>query len=204
MEPKSHWENVYRTKAVDEVSWFQEHAGLSLQFITKADSNLNAQIIDVGGGASILVDELLLRGYKHLTVLDISQKALDTSKARLGKKADQVSWVAEDVTKASFSKHHFDVWHDRAVFHFLTIERDRQQYVENVIQYVKPGGHVIVATFSLNGPMKCSGLDVVRYSPDKLHDEFGNRFDLINHVEEAHKTPFGTVQQFIYCFCAKK
>jgi len=113
------------------------------------------------------------------------------------------TWLIADITTAKFPHHHFDVWHDRAVFHFLTDPKDRELYIKNVLHSVKPGGHVIVATFSLNGPAKCSGVEVVRYNPETLHGEFGENFDLIDHVEEKHKTPFGTEQQFIYCFCKK-
>ena len=203
MQSKTHWENVYTTKAIKEVSWFQEHAALSQQFIQRAESRKESKIIDVGGGASILVDELLSVGYKNITVLDISEKALESSRQRLGTRSQYVTWLAADITTAELSHHYFDVWHDRAVFHFLTEPKDRELYIANVQHSVKPGGHVIVATFSLNGPTQCSGLDVVRYNPETLHGEFGDNFYLIDHIEETHQTPFGTEQQFIYCFCKK-
>jgi 2-polyprenyl-3-methyl-5-hydroxy-6-metoxy-1,4-benzoquinol methylase len=203
LQSKTHWENVYTTKATNEVSWFQEHAALSQQFIQRAESRKESKIIDVGGGASILVDELLSVGYKNITVLDISEKALETARHRLGNHGHNVTWLVADITTAKFPHHNFDVWHDRAVFHFLTDPKDRELYIKNVLHSVKAGGHVIVATFSLNGPAKCSGLEVVRYNPETLHGEFGENFNLIDHVEEKHKTPFGTEQQFIYCFCKK-
>lgn len=204
METKTHWENVYETKPSDRVSWFQEHAALSLQLIQKVESRGDAKIIDVGAGASTLVDDLLSFGFKDVTVLDISRKALETARHRLGERADRVHWIEADITTAQFPQYYFDVWHDRAVFHFLTNPDDRGKYVENVLHSVKAGGHVIVATFSLSGPTKCSGLDVVRYSPETLQGEFGNSFDLIDHVEEKHKTPSGAEQQFIYNVFAKK
>lgn len=203
MERKDHWENIYQSKSVKEVSWFQEHADLSLNFIKKANGNLDANIIDVGGGASVLVDNLIANGYRNITVVDISEHALSIARERIGEQATNISWVAGDVTTIIFPKHHFDIWHDRAVFHFLTDPADRQRYVENMINFVKPGGHVIVATFSLNGPTKCSGLDIIQYSPEKLQNEFGEGFSIVNHVEEKHKTPSGGEQQFIYCSFVK-
>src|SRR6266852_5099160 len=139
-----------------------------------------------------------------LSVTKILQSSIFLKKLlSLGNHGHNVTWLAGDITTAQFPHHHFDVWHDRAVFHFLTDPKDRELYIKNVLHSVKPGGHVIVATFSLNGPAKCSGLEVVRYNPETLHGEFGENFDLIDHVEEKHKTPFGTEQQFIYCFCKK-
>lgn len=203
MEPKTHWEKIYTSKAPNEVSWFQEHAALSQKLIQRVASRKEAQIIDVGGGASTLVDDLLADGNKNITVLDVSEKALEISKRRLGNRSHAVTWMAADITTAEFPRHHFDVWHDRAVFHFLTDPDQRRRYIERVLHAVRPGGHVIVATFSLSGPPKCSGLDVVRYSPGTLHGEFGDTFTLLDHVEEKHKTPFGTEQQFVYCLCKK-
>ncbi len=203
MESKDHWEKVYATKATDSVSWFQEHASQSLKIIQNTGVESTALIIDVGGGASTLVDDLLSQGYKNLTVLDLSDAALAAAKGRLGNKADGVQWIEGDITKINLPKHAFDVWHDRAVFHFLTSEQDRATYVKTVSYAVKPGGHVIIATFAEDGPTQCSGLPIVRYSAQSLHSEFGELFELLHQEKEAHHTPFGTVQNFIYCYCRK-
>ncbi|HEY3414383.1 MAG TPA: class I SAM-dependent methyltransferase [Armatimonadota bacterium] len=203
METRKHWEDIYETKPLTEVSWFQDHAEISLQLIERTGVPRTGQIIDVGGGASTLVDDLLNAGYRNITVLDISAPALHAARQRLGPHAADVTWIAADITAVKLPADHFDMWHDRAVFHFLTGEEDRRRYVEAVQRSVKAGGHVIVATFGPDGPIQCSGLPVMRYDPDSLHDEFGERFDLIEHTTEEHHTPFGTVQQFIYCYCRK-
>jgi len=203
MQKKTHWESVYHTKVPTQVSWFQEHPELSLKFIEQTGIDKSAQIIDVGGGASTLVDDLIGAGYRNVTVLDISGAALDVAQQRLGAKAAAVTWLEEDVTQVRLPEKFFDVWHDRAVFHFLTGAEDRLRYVDAVQRSVKTGGHVIVATFGLEGPMRCSGLDVVRYSADSLHDEFGDDFQLIDKTTESHHTPSGTEQQFVYCYCLK-
>jgi ubiquinone/menaquinone biosynthesis C-methylase UbiE len=162
-----------------------------------------AAIIDVGGGSSTLVDDLLNAGFIDVSVLDISAKALENSQMRLGRKAESVEWIEADITEIELPKNHYDVWHDRAVFHFLTDEDDRKKYVELVLSSLKVGGHIIVASFGLNGPKKCSGLDVVEYSPDSMHSEFGNNFELVKSLSETHRTPFDTTQEFIYCYCRK-
>jgi len=163
----------------------------------------DAAIVDVGGGASTLVDDLVAERYTDLTVLDLSAAALAVAKQRLEKLADVVHWMEGDVTRAEFPIHRFDIWHDRAVFHFLTDPVDRHAYVEQVMRSVRPGGHVIVATFAEDGPEKCSGLPVMRYQPESLHAEFGDAFLLIEHEKEVHHTPSGAVQQFVYCYCRK-
>lgn len=201
MNEKKHWENVYTTKNSDAVSWFQPHANASLKLIQKLEEKLDAHIIDVGGGASTLVDDLLSLGYSNLSVLDISTSALEVAKKRLEEKADMVKWIVEDVTKLNIPKHSIDLWHDRAVFHFLNDPKQRENYVNAVLKIVKPGGHVIVSTFSLDGPEKCSGLSVQKYDAESLHDQFGAPFVLLGHQYENHKTPFGTDQSFIYCYC---
>jgi SAM-dependent methyltransferase len=197
-----HWESVYSNKAVDEVSWFQQHAASSLRLI-KSCADTNAQIIDVGGGASVLVDGLLDAGYRNLTVLDLAESALAASRARLGARAQTVQWIADDITRAELPAAHYDVWHDRAVFHFLTDPDDRARYVAQVLRSVKPGGHVIVAAFGPGGPLQCSGLDVMRYTPDVLHAEFGVPFRLLGHETEIHQTPTGKEQEFVYCYCVR-
>lgn len=203
MDHKQHWEQIYSTKPSDSVSWFQEHADQSLRLIHKTGLGKDAAIIDVGGGASILVDELVEEGYSDLTVLDLSSAALSVAKQRLGKQSDAVHWMEGDITCADFPINRFDIWHDRAVFHFLTSESDRHAYVDRVMRAVRPSGHVIIATFGEDGPEKCSGLPVMRYKPESLHAEFGESFLLVEHEKEAHHTPFGTVQQFVYCYCRK-
>lgn len=203
MNKQEHWENVYQTKAHDEVSWFSEHLDTSLRMICNTGVGKDAAIIDVGGGNSSLVDDLLEHGLVDVSVLDISGKAINDSKERLGNNAKNVSWYVADITDVTLPENQFDVWHDRAVFHFLTAEEDRRKYVGLVRRSLKPGGHIIVASFSLEGPLKCSGLDVMRYSPDSMHGEFGNGFQLVESTNETHNTPFGTAQAFVYCYCRK-
>lgn len=203
MEPKEHWEKVYTTKSSTEVSWFQEHAKLSLKLIQDAKTPHSASIIDVGGGASTLVDDLLACGYEHLTVLDLSGAAIATAKARLGDAAIRISWFEANILNAELPAGVYDVWHDRAVFHFLTTDAERHEYVKQVLHAVKPGGLVIVATFAEDGPTKCSGLPVSRYSASELHAQFGDPFLLLGHEKETHHTPAGGEQKFVYCFCRK-
>ena len=201
MANKSHWDAVYGSKAPDAVSWYRAHLERSIHLIEHSCAGKSAAIIDVGGGESTLVDDLLDRGYRNVTVLDISDKALEVARQRLGGRSQQVSWIAADVTTVKLPAHTYDVWHDRAVFHFLTQPADRTAYVRQVVSSVKIGGHVIVATFGPEGPEKCSGLDVVRYDADSLHGEFGAAFKLEDSATEIHQTPFGTTQQFLYCLC---
>ncbi len=201
MDAHAHWERVYHSKAATEVSWFRRHLDLSLGLIERVAGDHSASIIDVGGGESTLVDDLIARGYRNVTVMDIAEIAIEHSKQRLGRGSDFVSWLVGDITEAQFAAGSFDVWHDRAVFHFLTEPAQRMAYIQRVTSAVKPGGHVIIATFGPDGPQKCSGLDVIRYDSDSLHGEFGARFRLIESREELHQTPFGTMQQFLYCYC---
>jgi len=203
MDSKTHWETVYSSKSTEAVSWFQPHADLSLNLIKATGVGRGAAIIDVGGGASTLVDDLVAEGYADLTVLDLSAAALKAARKRLGAEADRVCWLEADITKAALPASRYDIWHDRAVFHFLTAPADRAAYVRTVLRAVKPGGHVIVATFAEDGPLQCSGLPVMRYRADELHDQFGEAFTLIQHQKEEHHTPFGTVQQFVYCYCRR-
>ena len=203
MSGKSHWENVYQTRPTTQVSWFQEHAERSLQFIHNTGVAKDGHIMDVGGGASTLVDDLLCDGYGNLTVLDISAVALEAAQKRLGAAAAKVHWLEADITQVELPIASVDVWHDRAVFHFLTAPRDRQHYVHAVLRAVKPGGHVIIATFAEDGPLRCSGLDIMRYRPDTLHNEFGAAFELVNSADEMHHTPSGADQHFIYCYCRR-
>jgi len=201
VDPKLHWEKVYRTRQPTEVSWYRPHLEISLQLIEEAAPSRDAHIIDVGAGESTLIDDLLARGYRSLDAMDLSSTALEVAKARLGANAAKIAWLCADVRTFAFGRHQYDVWHDRAVFHFLTNADDRAAYVRQVAHAVKPGGHVIVATFGPEGPTRCSGLDVVRYDPEALHDEFGAGFRLVKHRSELHQTPMGKMQQFTYCYC---
>jgi SAM-dependent methyltransferase len=202
VDPRQHWEGVYSNQASHEVSWFQPHAASSLRLI-ESFADKHARLIDVGGGASTLVDDLLDAGYCQVTVLDLAESALAASRKRLGERAQAVHWVAADITRASLPAAQYDVWHDRAVFHFLTDPADRARYVGQVLKSVKPGGHVIVAAFGPDGPLQCSGLEVMRYAPDTLHAEFGAPFRLLGHETEIHHTPAGKEQEFVYCYCVR-
>jgi 2-polyprenyl-3-methyl-5-hydroxy-6-metoxy-1,4-benzoquinol methylase len=201
MDPKTHWEKVYKTKAPEQVSWYSPHLETSLALMDRSAGATSGSIIDVGGGESTLVDDLLARGYQNITILDISQTAIDVTKKRLKQLAERVQWLAGDVTKIELPRGAYDVWHDRAVFHFLTGTYERLAYVRQVAHAVRRGGHVIVSTFGPEGPAKCSGLDVARYDADSLHEQFGARFQLVDSAKELHQTPFGTTQQFLYCCC---
>jgi 2-polyprenyl-3-methyl-5-hydroxy-6-metoxy-1,4-benzoquinol methylase len=201
VDAKTHWEKIYTTKAPDAVSWYRPHLEISLALIERAADARSASIIDVGGGESTLVDDLLLRGYKNITVLDVSQTAIDLTKSRLGSAAEHVRWLVADVAEIELEPRAYDLWHDRAVFHFLTAREQRAAYVRQVARSVKPGGHIIVSTFGSEGPTTCSGLEVMRYDAQSLHGEFGGRFRLVESSKELHHTPFGTTQQFLYCYC---
>jgi ubiquinone/menaquinone biosynthesis C-methylase UbiE len=201
MQSKSHWEYVYATKAPDAVSWYQPHATLSLQLIQRVAQGRPMHVIDVGGGASTLVDDLLDTAMSDISVLDISGAALAVARKRLGQRARGVQWLEGDITTVALPAASFDIWHDRAVFHFLTSPGERAAYVAQVRHAVKPGGHVIVAAFAPDGPQQCSGLPVVRYAPGALHAEFGGAFELLEHLREDHLTPAGVIQHFVYCHC---
>lgn len=201
MTTRAHWDDVYQSRAMDEVSWYRAHLEVSLNLIEGAAADRGSAIIDVGGGEATLVDDLVTRGHGDVTVLDISQAAIKVAQARLGASAASVHWITGDITKVELEAGRYDIWHDRAVFHFLTDAEDRAAYVRQVARAVRPGGHIIVATFGPEGPDKCSGLDVVRYDADSLHGEFGPKFRLLDSVTEQHETPWGTPQQFMYCLC---
>ncbi len=201
MDRQAHWENVYRTKAPDRVSWFQPEARLSRALIGRLAPDRAARIIDIGAGASVLVDHLFEDGYRNLTVVDLSGAALEIARARLGARAADVEWLQADVLAAPLPEARYDVWHDRAVFHFLTAPEERARYVARVRRAVRPGGLVLVATFAEDGPTSCSGLAVARYSPGALHGEFGEAFELLEGHRELHQTPAGATQAFTYCAC---
>lgn len=203
MPSRAHWENVYSAVPAEGVSWFQDHALRSLRLIHETGLPLSASILDVGGGASTLVDDLLREGYTSLAVLDLSEAALAVARGRLGHRAHPVNWIVADITHAELPDHSVDIWHDRAVFHFLTSDVDRRAYIDTLLRVVKPDGHVIVATFAEDGPTRCSGLPVMRYSAGALHSTFGASFELLAHERESHTTPGGSIQQFVYCHCRR-
>lgn len=199
MTSQEHWEKVYATKQSDQVSWYRPHLELSLTLIQKLAPAPSTAIIDVGGGASTLVDDLLLRGYSDLTVLDVSTTAINIAQSRLGQRADAVHWLCSDVTSASLPQGHYGLWHDRAVFHFLADPSTRAAYVAQAASAIPIGGHLIVSTFGPEGPPKCSGLNVTRYDADRLSSEFAPYFRLEDSVIEWHQTPSGSTQQFLCC-----
>lgn len=197
MDRREHWNRVYQTKAPDSVSWYQPRPDVSLELIAASGIAKDAGIIDIGCGASLLLDHLLDLGYTNLAVLDISGAALATSRSRLGARAAAVKWFEADVT--SFEPpHQYALWHDRAAFHFLTDARDRKSYVATLRKTLKPGGTAIVATFALDGPAKCSGLDVVRHDEQSIAAELGAEFALREVRREAHVTPGKAEQRFTY------
>ena len=202
MNSKEHWEAIYKSKSPVDVSWYQQKPIISLELIAMCSQSTIDSIIDVGGGSATLCDYLLERGYKHVTVLDLSANALEHSKQRLGDKASLIAWQVEDVTKFSAPRH-YDIWHDRAVFHFLTEECDRKKYKDVLNASVKAGGHIIIAAFSMGGPTKCSGLNIVQYDETKLKNELGKNFDLLEQRTEKHITPSGNVQLFGYYLFVK-
>jgi SAM-dependent methyltransferase len=193
---QAHWDQVYTDKGEKEVSWFQTNPASSLELIEAARATPASAIVDIGGGASCLVDVLVDRGFRDITVLDISERALAAAKARLGGRARTVQWAVSDVTTWRPDEAAFDVWHDRAAFHFLTDENDRAAYVARMSRAIKPLGHAIIATFALDGPERCSGLPVVRYDGRGLGEAIGSEFELIATRPQAHRTPRGLVQNF--------
>jgi 2-polyprenyl-3-methyl-5-hydroxy-6-metoxy-1,4-benzoquinol methylase len=198
MNPKSHWEQVYQTKSLTDVSWYQTLPSLSLKLIASTGIQKGDGIIDVGGGASVLVDCLLNAGYQNVAILDISAAAIQHAKDRLGQQASAAEWHEADITTFR-SPRRFAVWHDRAVFHFLTNSADRRNYVGVLKETLIPNGHLIIATFAATGPLKCSGLDVMRYDAKLLCAEIGDEFALLETHDETHTTPWDTEQKFIYC-----
>jgi SAM-dependent methyltransferase len=203
MNRTEHWNHVYQTKPPDDVSWFQTRPTTSLKLIETCSVGKTDGIIDVGGGASVLVDFLLHAGYSQLAVLDISAAALDHAKGRLGARADAVDWFAADVTTFDPTRQ-FGLWHDRAVFHFLTDKTDRQKYVETMKRTLTPDGHAVIATFATDGPEKCSGLSVCRYDAPAISGELGAGFQLLEQVNETHVTPWNTEQRFSYFRFARR
>ena len=199
MDSKAHWEAIYRTKRPDQVSWFQPEATMSLALIRRIAPDPTVAIIDVGGGASRLIDGLLAAGYRELCVLDLSPTALAEARRRVGPAGAAVTWLEADVLEATLPPAAFDVWHDRAVFHFLIEAADRARYAAQARRAVRPGGHVLVAAFADDGPTQCSGLPVARYTASALHEAFGAGFRLVDSAREEHVTPSGATQAFMYC-----
>ena len=197
LDAKKHWEDLYHSTSPGKVSWYQENPATSLDFIEKTGLPKEAPILDVGSGASTLVDQLLLRGYRNLALLDVSTKALLLTRQRLGGKASDVAWHHGDVTRYSLPKQ-YSLWHDRAAFHFLVDPSDRRAYVTSLRQGLRPQGHLILATFAVGGPTRCSGLDVAQYDTQKITTELGQDFRLIESLEELHQTPAGVEQLFSY------
>jgi SAM-dependent methyltransferase len=197
LDAKNHWEELYHSTSPGKVSWYQENPATSLDFIEKTGLPKEAPILDVGSGASTLIDQLLLRGYRNLALLDVSTKALLLTRQRLGGKATGVAWHHGDVTRYSLPEQ-YSLWHDRAAFHFLVDPSDRRAYVTSLRQGLRPQGHLILATFAVGGPTKCSGLDVTQYDTQKITTELGQNFRLIETLEELHQTPAGVEQLFSY------
>ena len=200
---KDHWESIYQKHSPTEVGWYQAYPEKSLKLIHNTGAGTDSSIIDVGGGTSALSKHLLDQGYKKLAVLDISGNSIERTKSQLGEKSSEINWIEADVTKYSFMEQ-YDIWHDRAVFHFLTKAEDRKGYISSLNQALELNGHLIVATFSLDAPPKCSGLSVVRYSPETLQSELGDNFILAEALVEDHVTPSGVKQNFIFCRFIKR
>lgn len=194
---KAHWQNIYKEKNPLEVSWYQKEPTLSLELIHDTGVSSDAPIIDIGGGASVLVDFLFKAGFGDLTVLDISAYSLATAKDRLGENASEIQWIEADITEFKPSKQ-YSVWHDRAVFHFLTNKQDREKYVQSLTEGLCSGGYLMIAAFSMGGPKKCSGLDIVQYDAPKITGELGNSFKLLETRNEKHLTPTNKEQDFTY------
>jgi len=194
---KDHWEKVYQNKSPLEVSWYQKRPTLSLELIAHTGVDKGSPIIDIGGGASTLVDALLEEGYTNISVLDISSNALSHAKERLGARACAINWIVTDITSFK-STVKYSLWHDRAVFHFLTDNADRQAYVAALKGSLAPDGHVIIAAFGIGGPLKCSNLDIVQYDASRLCAELGTEFELVEEAAEHHGTPDGRQQKFGY------
>lgn len=194
---KSHWESVYTGKAATEVSWYQEVPDRSLALVESTGISRAAPIIDVGGGASTLVDHLLDSGYSDVTVLDLAAAAFEQARERLGARADQVDWIVSDVTRLQ-PQRRYQLWHDRAVLHFLTDAADRERYIAVLRQALEPGGSIVIGVFGPDGPTRCSGLEIRRYNVDSLKELLGPEFELRSHELENHQTPTGGMQQFLY------
>ena len=198
MDPKVHWESIYRTKQPSEMSWYQPYPTRSIELLLRAGVSLGSSIIDIGGGDSTFVDALLDREFRNITVLDISSGAIERARARLGARANEVAWIEGDVRFVDLAAQAYDVWHDRAVFHFLTQPDDRTRYMAQVAGALRHGGTLIIATFALEGPPQCSGLPVTRYDAGGLATQLGDEFALQESLTDVHRTPAGVEQAFTY------
>lgn len=199
MGQKDHWERVYSSSPIENLGWYEPHLQTSLSWIKELRLPADAPIIDVGGGGSTLVDDLLESGYRSITVLDISEKALSAAKARLAEKGELVTWLDADICAVDLPRHYFELWHDRAVFHFLTLPEQQRRYLDNLLKALTPAGHLIIATFAPQAPPQCSGLPVHRYSSEMLESTLGREFELVRRREELHVTPGGVEQMYLYC-----
>ena len=199
MSQDSHWENVYGTKPADQLGWYVPHIHTSIEWTKGLGMVPEARIIDVGGGASTFVDDMISEGFKSISVLDISASALTTTRIRLGDLSGYVTWIDGDIATTELPEHHFDLWHDRAMFHFLTSQGQRAKYVDCLLKSLKPNGHLILALFAPEAPPSCSGLPVQRYSSDQLEKTLGDDFELQRHTKELHVTPGGVEQMYLYC-----
>lgn len=195
---KNHWETIYQTKELNDVSWYQPTPETSLEFITQFNLPKTAKIIDIGGGDSFLVDHLLDLGYQDISVLDISASAIEKAKLRLGEKSNKVKWIVTDITLFK-PKEEYDFWHDRAAFHFLTSETDISTYLETARNTMRSNGIMVIGTFSEQGPKKCSGIEIKQYSESSMTERLKNIFEKINCITIDHKTPFDTIQNFVFC-----
>ncbi|MES2565591.1 MAG: class I SAM-dependent methyltransferase [Bacteroidota bacterium] len=200
---KKHWEDVYQTKALTDVSWYQSKPTTSLDFIKEFNPSLNAKIIDVGGGDSLFADHLLNMGYTDITVLDISEQALERAKKRLGKNAVRIKWIVADAADFHPSEN-YDVWHDRAAFHFLTNEPEIENYIDTIKNHLQQNGILILGTFSEDGPTKCSGIEIKQYSEKTIVEKLKRFFHKVKCISVDHKTPFNTIQNFIFCSFKKQ
>jgi SAM-dependent methyltransferase len=202
-QSRPHWESVYATKAPDRVSWYRPHLDVSLELLTKAGLSSHSRLIDIGGGASTLVDDLLARGTREITVVDLSEASLDIARHRLGERAAEVTWVAEDITAMVVPDESFDIWHDRAALHFLVAPEASQAYVRVAARAIARGGYALIGCFAADGPEQCSGLPVFRRDPEDIAALFGNDFSLIESRHELHYTPSGAPQSFGYALLRK-
>jgi SAM-dependent methyltransferase len=204
MSTREHWDSVYAKKSPEEVSWYRPRLERSLSWIDGCGLDRAARVVDVGGGASTLVDDLLARGFECVSVVDLSARGLEHSCARLGDAAGRVQWLVGDATTRLFEDDTVDLWHDRAVFHFLVDEERRRAYVNHLRRCVRPGGFVIIATFGPGGPERCSGLPVARHAPAEVVEALGPGFELVDSAEEEHVTPAGTSQSFSHVLCRRR
>jgi len=204
MNLKDHWQQTYSSRLAEKLGWYTPHLTTSLSWIKALNLSLEEPVIDIGGGMSTLVDDLLEMGYRSISVLDISENAIATARLRLAEKADQVTWLEGDITSIDLPARGYELWHDRAVFHFLTEPGQQRMYRDNLLKALKPGGHLIIGTFAPEAPAMCSGLPVQRYSAEQLKNTLGEEFELVRQHNELHITPGGVEQMYLYCQFRRK